>query len=379
VRAVGEARPPDADKLAKVFGFLADRDFRGFSPLYEHLARHIATDERIPQLVTDANQHSHAPILFFACVHDIVLREPTSDLARCYAAVVDGADPAATDVWPVFQAMVDERADELDHMLRTREVQTNEVGRSAAIAAGLAALPAHTADRFGVGLERLALVELGASGGLNLCFDRYRIDYGPGTVATGPVDSTVTIDCELRGTRQPPVDRPLPDIAQRVGLDRRPIDITADDDVRWLRACIWPGLQARRARLDAAIDLARHDPPEIRRGDLVDDLDALLDTIDADLPVCLISTWVFAYVTPPRRLELQARLEAAATRRPILLLTAEYEVTPPWVGPAPRRPTIATGDLPTRLALTIWQPEPWSVSLAWMHAHGWWLEWLDDR
>jgi hypothetical protein len=188
----------------------------------------------------------------------------------------------------------------------------------------------------------------------------------------------VRIVSELRGTRVPPVHRPLPPIALRFGVDRNPVDLTDDASVRWLRACIWPGQHDRRGRLDAAIELARIDPPEVWAGDLVDRLDDALERVPADLPVCLLSTWVFAYVPSARRRELQERIQAAARRRPIASLTADYEVTVPWLPPAPRRPSIDNGDVPTRLALTLWEPEPRSVTLGWMHSHGLWFDWIDD-
>src|SRR5579871_2617541 len=93
-----------AARVAGIFGYLADRDFHGYSPLYEHLARQVAVDPELPGLVAAANPHNSAPILFFACVHDVVLRQPDGDLAQHYAAVVAGADPARTDVWAVFRA-----------------------------------------------------------------------------------------------------------------------------------------------------------------------------------------------------------------------------------------------------------------------------------
>ena len=40
-----------ASKVAGIFGFLADRDFHGYSRLYEHLARQIAHDDVIPEIV----------------------------------------------------------------------------------------------------------------------------------------------------------------------------------------------------------------------------------------------------------------------------------------------------------------------------------------
>src|SRR5437763_503766 len=38
----------------------------------------------------------------------------------------------------------------------------------------------------------------------------------------------------------------------RVGFDPHPLDIRFDDDVTWLRACIWPGDRERLDRFDVA-------------------------------------------------------------------------------------------------------------------------------
>ncbi len=295
--------PEDAARVAGIFGYLADRDFRGYSPLYEHLARHLAADDAIPALITGACRRNHAPILFFACVHDLVLRDPTGDLARAYQAVGDGLDPDAVDLWPSLQALVAERGDELDEMLRTREVQTNEVGRSSALVPALTLV----GDRFG---QPLALIELGASAGLNLLADRYHVTYtaGDGRVLVGPAGSAVQLSCEVHGTRRPPLPDPQDDkapppmvIGSRLGVDRNPVDVADPDAVRWLQACVWPGLADRRTRLDAAVALARQDPPELWTGDALDLIEQAVATARPDEVPCVISTWMLAYLSRERR------------------------------------------------------------------------------
>ena len=374
-------QPEDAVKVAGIFGYLADRDFRGYSPLYEHLSRHISGDDLIPALVTGANRRSHAPILFFACVHDMVLRDPDGDLARAYEAVADGADPTEADVWPRLRALVAERHDELDHMLRTRQVQTNEIGRSSALAPALTAV----GQWFG---RPLALIEVGCSAGLNLLVDRYRITYaaGDGGVVIGPEDSAVQLSCEVHGTRRPPLPDPTDELApapvvigSRLGLDRNPVDVTDPDAVRWLQACVWPEIGDRRQRLDAAVALAAVDPPTLRAGDALDLIDEAVTGVDAGLVPCVISTWVLAYLTATQRHDLHGQLDRLGRRGPLAWVTAEYEANVPWLDPPGRRPALDLGQLPTRLGLELWDGGgPRGTSLAWMHAHGLWLEWLED-
>ena len=56
-------------------------------------------------------------------------------------------------------------------------------------------------------------------------------------------------------------------VAARWGLDANPLDASDPDDARWLRALVWPGEDAREARLVAALAVAAGDaPPASRAG-----------------------------------------------------------------------------------------------------------------
>ena len=83
----------------------------------------------------------------------------------------------------------------------------------------------------------LALIEVGASAGLTLLFDRYSYDYAGHQIA-GQDPQAPTLRCMPRG----PVPLPdrLPAITWRAGLDLSPLDVTSDDDVRWLLCLVCP-------------------------------------------------------------------------------------------------------------------------------------------
>lgn len=72
-------------------------------------------------------------------------------------------------------------------------VQTNEVGRCAALLFGFLTVA-------GKDPPPLRLLEIGASAGLNLRWDRYR--YEANGFAWGPADSQVRVELELNG--EPP-------------------------------------------------------------------------------------------------------------------------------------------------------------------------------
>ena len=134
-------------------------------------------------------------------------------------------------------------------LLRHRRTQTNEVGRCAILLPVLARLQGP-----------LALVEVGASAGLCLLLDRYRYRYGDRSV--GDASAPVLLDCEVSGPV--PVPKRVPEVAWRRGIDVARIDVTDDDDVRWLEACVWPDQTERIARLLAAGHPLGHQPSTSR-------------------------------------------------------------------------------------------------------------------
>src|SRR5262249_46295389 len=140
--------------------------------------------------------------------------------------------------------------------LLERPVQTNEVGRSAALLGGFLAVARETR-------RPLALLELGASGGLNLRWDRFRYD-ADGT-CWGDPKSPVRIACTFRG-RLPPRDVAARVVTRR-GCDAAPLDPTTDDGARTLDSYVWADQTERHALLRAAIDLARRVPAPVDAAD----------------------------------------------------------------------------------------------------------------
>jgi hypothetical protein len=376
-------------KLAGIFTWLADTEFDGYAPLYQHLARRIAAEPWIPAFVTQHNRSSFAAVLFLDCVRDLTLVDPDLPLARRYAEIAAGGDPLDPDPWPLFrQTVVDHRA-ELATRLETRSIQTNEVGRSAAL------LPAFevVSRRFA---RPLALIEVGCSAGLNLFFDQFHLTFirpddgstsgpiqsGPiqsGPIQSGPIQSGVHLTCELRGDLQPAIPAVPPAVASRLGIDVRPVDVNDADAIRWLEACVWPDVPHRLERFRAAVALARLDPPEIRQGNAVDLVADAIAAVPDDAVACLDSTWVLAYFSDAERDELHRLLDQLGATRSIAYVTAEYpENGGSWV-PQPPRDTVSLDHRsPTLLGLGLWDHGSTEHrALAWMAPHGQWLDWLD--
>lgn len=373
-------RPADDDRdaVAGRFVLLADHDFAGYCPLYERIARAAATDPDVLDVVAGVVPPNRTPVLGLAAVHHLALGDPEGELARRYRGELDG------DPWPAFHAFVLDRAAEVRALMATHAIQTNEVGRSAALVAGLAAV---AADQHRRGDRRpLHLLELGPSAGLNLLFDRYEVTYvdtsGAVVATTGPSGSPVQLRCELRGPDRPPLQE-RPTVAGREGVDVDPVDVLDPEACRWLSACVWPGVPDRPERLAAALTLARSDPPLLHRGDAVRDLPRLLEAVPPDRLPVVVATWALAYLDRPGRLEVAAVVDRAGADRDVALLTAEAPQVTPWVPAATDDQTALAGDTRgggtvTALGLRHWTGgRRTSRLLALLHPHARWVAWLD--
>jgi hypothetical protein len=90
-------------------------------------------------------------------------------------------------------------------------------------------------------------------------------------------------------------------ICWRAGLDLNPLDVTDDDDMRWLSCLLWPGEAGRAERLAGAVACARRDPPAIHRGDLLTDLPGLAAQAPPEATLVVYHSAVLAYVAPADR------------------------------------------------------------------------------
>ena len=118
-------------------------------------------------------------------------------------------------LYPAFRDFCLNNADALRPLVASRLVQTNEVGRSACLLPGYAEVSRREEGK------RLALIDFGCSAGLNLLFDRFGYDYGPGRLRCGDAASPVQLRCELRSENTPPLQTGAPVAGWRVGQQRR--------------------------------------------------------------------------------------------------------------------------------------------------------------
>jgi hypothetical protein len=124
--------------------------------------------------------------------------------------------------------MLEEHREELRELV-VRPVQTNEVGCSAALLGGFLLVARET------GMP-LRVLELGASAGLNLLWDRYR--YEADGVGWGDPASPVRIADPFVEGSLPPLEVPAC-VVERGGCDLRPLDPASEDGrlTRCSRTC----------------------------------------------------------------------------------------------------------------------------------------------
>jgi hypothetical protein len=321
------------------------------APVYAAICRGVAEDTEVLAIVEAAPPAAHFPLVLLAAVHYLLLDGLEHPLADVYAGR-SNADAAL-----LFRDLCLGHRDELGALMAYRHIQTNEVGRSALFGPALAVI----ADRIGA---PLALVDVGASAGLNLRLDRYLLDYGTlGT--TGPADATVRVPCRVVGGN-PPIRTELPPLTATVGIDREPVDISDAEDARWLVACVWPETD-RVPRMQLAIEEGRKDPREVIAGDALEVLPGVVDDLPDGTAACVLTSWSFAYFPVEAREAFAQLLVHLSRQRPIAWLYGEQ----PGVGPA-------FGEPPDECVLGVVHyddgvPDP--VLLASVQPHGEWLDW----
>ncbi len=347
-----DERSPDA--LREEFEQFARGQFRGSSPLYERLARGIAGDRELLELAAGAREGQSAPLLLLAAVQYLLLDGAGAShaLAAYYPGVAPGV-PREGDPTPAFRAFCREHREALGRLLATRLVQTNEVRRCACL------LPAFGLAARRGGDQPLALVEIGASAGLNLLWDRYGYDYGDGRRAGDP-RSPVQLACAVWGDRRPPIPDPFPAVASRVGVDLDPVDVRDPEETRWLRALIWPGQTERAELLGRALEVVRRDPPRVLAGDSTERLPAMLAAIPPDVTLCLFHTFALYEFPDEARERLLGLLAEEARRRAFFRISLEWR-----------------GEEDALLELVSYADGGQTEErLAWCDTHGAWLEWL---
>ncbi len=261
---------------------------------------------------------------------------------------------ALTTVYPPHEAPDDVLWDEIESTFETHEThilawltsapQTNEIRRSSVLLAALAETHARYPGK------NVDLFELGASAGLNLAFDRYRLE-APG-LALGPKDAAVVLNPDWSGPLPP---KALPNVTARQGTDLNPLDPTNPEHRLRLLAYLWPDQPHRQRLTDAAIDEVTRTPHRIDRMDAGDWLTAQLATPSDHLRV-VFHTVAWQYFPQATAQKATQAMQSASS--PLVQIGLEAD---------------GKGD-GGAVALTHW-PEGRTEMLGRADFHGRWINW----
>jgi hypothetical protein len=307
------------------------RSAAGRSPLYDELWRRLA-DEPLVDTVVDEYTWD-VPLKVLGALHYLVLEGRAS-----------WDDPLG--------ALVEHR-DFVRRYVVEQGIQTNEVQRCWMLLPCFLEIARHT------GAEAFHFVEIGPSAGLNLVWDRYAYRYANGT--WGPRRAPLV----LQGEERTPVPGDLlaltPRVQSRVGIDVAPIDVTIDEGALLLKSFVWADMTSRLELLERAIDVLRADPPDIVRGDVVEELPAALARAGEDAMTVVVDTAALGYVPEAGRRRVYAALAEAGGRAPLAFVHARE--------PVPNEHTF------WGMAIQLW---PGGERKIVEHAdfHGRWLSWL---
>jgi len=233
----------------------------------------------------------------------------------------------------------------------SRPPQTNEVGRSAVLMPGYAEIARRT------GLP-LRVLELGASAGLNMQWDRYAYRYGERFV--GSQNAPLIVSAEWRGPWSGVSE--VPRVAERRGCDRSPIDLAHPYAAERLISYVWPEQAERLARVEGAIALAKIESPQIDKEDAGVWLDQQLASPAPRVATVVAHTIVWQYFSKETAARAKAAINAAGER-------ATSHAPFAWLSLEQYAP-----DKAPELRLTLW-PGGERQLLATAHPHGAWIEW----
>jgi hypothetical protein len=261
----------------------------GRSPLYADLLRGYADDPVAAEIV-GTDPEWDAPLRLLAGLHYLVL-----------GGRAGWDDP------------LEQHRGFLSDFVATQGVQTNEVQRSWVLLPLLLRVAQRT------GAAAFDLVELGPSAGLNLVWDRYGYRYEAGE--WGRDDAVLWFEGEERRPVPGDLLELEPRVRRRVGIDRAPIDVRSEAGARLLRSFVWAGQDERLRRLDQAVEAVRADPPELVRGDYVEQLPAVLAELPVDGLTIIFQTASFGYIGDEGRARVRSVLEEAGQDRELAFIS----------------------------------------------------------
>jgi hypothetical protein len=321
--------------------------------IYETLCRGIKDDRELLDMAARASANQPPVNLLFAAVHYLLLAGESHPLRQWYPEISDGSAKSFDSAFLPFRDFCLAHRTRIEELIATRRVQTNVLQRCSYLLPGLG-------EVFLRGEKKpLSLVEIGASAGLNLHWDRFSYRYDNG-ITWGDASSKVSIECNIRGSGRFPTLSKTLSVDWRHGIDLNPIDLEDPDEVLWLRALVWPDHAGRQERLTYAIEIARENPHLVSEGDASRSLSDLLREAPNESTLCVYGTHTLYQFPRDALIATLSSMQEASTERTLHFLSVEGTAAPD-----------------AELFWTVYENGGRSTQrLARCCPHGRWLEWL---
>lgn len=321
------------------------------SPTYEELSYGVSNDDDLLEIAAHTRRHQPPPNMLFAAVQYLLLSGLDHPLAAHYP-IISGKPRPLAPAYPHFREFCLKHRERIVELISTRLTQTNVVRRCTCLLPTFSIVCRETSSP-------LALIDLGASAGLNLNFDRYAYSYqrdGREILRWGLDSAQIRLEADLRGDGElPPIPPAIP-VASRDGIDLDPVDLSNPDQLLWLRALIWPEHVERHQQLiDAATEFKDSDI-RMHAGDATRVLPALIESVPREHALVVYSTIALHQFLRESRQRIAITLAAASAERPVWQISLE-------------------GNDP-ELSITRYRHGAGTTEkLADASPHGWWIEW----
>lgn len=288
------------------------------------------------------------PLRVAGALHALVLTKQCQRLEKVYPPHHD--NHSDLELWEACLHTMEAHADFVLPYLGIAP-QTNEVRRCAVLLPGFLTIAKQTGLPF-------IMSELGASAGLNLCWDSfgYKLD----NQTWGNLDSGVMMEPEWQGEAAPASVEITVD--NRAGCDLSPIDSDNSEERLKLLSYLWADQHDRVTRTDNAMAILKDKNYCVDKADISDWLPQRLGMKTHGFVHVIYHTIVWGYQEEQARLANQQKIENAG-----LAATAESPLAWLRLEPDGKEPGAA-------IILTLW-PDGRECCLGRADYHGRWVNW----
>ncbi|MGJ9385553.1 DUF2332 domain-containing protein [Salipaludibacillus sp. CF4.18] len=273
----------DNEFLSRNFLTFAEKECKGSSLLYEFLSIKISKDDELLAICGNAGDGQPIPNLLFGAVHYLLLKGKEHPLKEFYPSIVNHPK-LYKDSFDFFKDFCIKYRNEMESILKTRLVQTNEVRRCAYLYPVFCTV-------YEKAKKPLALIEIGTSAGLQLLWDNYSYSYGQNDIY-GNMDSKLHLTAEIKGENTPILHSTPPPVSTRMGIDLNTIDLNDEDEKLWLKSLIWTEHKERLFMFEEAASYMKEVPVSLFDGDGISLLSKFVDNISEDSVICIFHTHV---------------------------------------------------------------------------------------